>query len=104
MRCFYVLKKWSFAKLSLNRDLSLNKVSLNRDCTVSSYSGKLNRFCKSITLLEGKNSCTSLIMNGLRSIMPKTKAALRFVSQQQGIFQNLKSKSEISLDNQVDIF
>jgi hypothetical protein len=34
MRCFYVLKKWSSAKLSLNRDLSLNKVSLNRDCTV----------------------------------------------------------------------
>ena len=29
MRCFYVLKK-----LSLNRDLSLNKMSLNRDCTV----------------------------------------------------------------------
>ena len=36
MRCFYVLKKWSFAKLSLNRDLSLNKMSLNRDCTVLS--------------------------------------------------------------------
>ena len=34
MRCFYVLKKWSSAKLSLNRGLSLNKVSLNRDCTV----------------------------------------------------------------------
>ena len=34
MRCFYVLKKWSSAKLSLNRDLSLNKMSLNRDCTV----------------------------------------------------------------------
>ena len=34
MRCFYVLKKWSSAKLSLNPDLSLNKVSLNRDCTV----------------------------------------------------------------------
>ena len=34
MRCFYVLKKWSSIKLSLNRDLSLNKVSLNRDCTV----------------------------------------------------------------------
>ena len=34
MRCFYVLKKWSSAKLSLNWDLSLNKVSLNRDCTV----------------------------------------------------------------------
>ena len=28
MRCFYVLKKWSSAKLSLN------KMSLNRDCTV----------------------------------------------------------------------
>jgi hypothetical protein len=27
-------KKMSSAKLSLNRDLSLNKVSLNRDCTV----------------------------------------------------------------------
>ena len=37
MRCFYVLKKWSSAKLSLNRDLSLNKVSLNRDCTVLYY-------------------------------------------------------------------
>ena len=36
MRCFYVLKKWSSAKLSLNRDLSLNKMSLNRDCTVFS--------------------------------------------------------------------
>ena len=36
MRCFYVLKKRSSAKLSLNRDLSLNKVSLNRDCTVFS--------------------------------------------------------------------
>ena len=34
MRCFYVLKKWSSAKLSLNRDFSLNKVSLNPDCTV----------------------------------------------------------------------
>ena len=34
MRCFYVLKKWSSAKLSLNRDLSLNKMSLNRVCTV----------------------------------------------------------------------
>ena len=34
MRCFYVLKKWSSAKLSLNRDLSLKKMSLNRDCTV----------------------------------------------------------------------
>ena len=34
MRCFYVLKKWSSAKLSLNWDLSLNKMSLNRDCTV----------------------------------------------------------------------
>ena len=34
MRCFYVLKKWSSAKLSLNRDLSLNKMSLNRDCNV----------------------------------------------------------------------
>ena len=34
MRCFYVLKKWSSAKLSLNRDLSLNKMSLNWDCTV----------------------------------------------------------------------
>ena len=34
MRCFYVLKKWSSAKLSLNRDLSLNKMSLNQDCTV----------------------------------------------------------------------
>ena len=34
MRCFYELKKWSSAKLSLNRDLSLNKMSLNRDCTV----------------------------------------------------------------------
>ena len=34
MRCFYVLKKWSSSKLSLNRDLSLNKMSLNRDCTV----------------------------------------------------------------------
>ena len=33
MRCFYVLEKWSSAKLSLNRDLSLNKMSLNRDCT-----------------------------------------------------------------------
>ena len=38
MRCFYVLKKWSSAKLSLNCDLSLNKVSLNRDCTVLSLS------------------------------------------------------------------
>ena len=36
MRCFYVLKKWFSAKLSLNRDLSLNKMSLNRDCTVHS--------------------------------------------------------------------
>ena len=34
MRCFYVLKKRSPAKLSLNRDLSLDKVSLNQDCTV----------------------------------------------------------------------
>ena len=34
MRCFYVLKKWSSAKLSLNRDLSLNKKSLNQDCTI----------------------------------------------------------------------
>ena len=34
MRCSYALKKWSSAKLSLNRDLSLNKLSLNRDCTV----------------------------------------------------------------------
>ena len=34
MRCFYVLKKWSSEKLSLNRDLSLNNMSLNRDCTV----------------------------------------------------------------------
>ena len=31
---FLCTKKWSSAKLSLNRDLSLNKVSLNRDCTV----------------------------------------------------------------------
>ena len=31
---FKVKKKWSSAKLSLNRDLSLNKMSLNRDCTV----------------------------------------------------------------------
>ena len=38
------------------------------------------------TLLEGKKSCTPPIMNGPRSIMPKTKAALRFVLQQQGIF------------------
>ena len=38
MKCFYVLlKKWSSAKLSLNRDLSLNKVSLNRDCTVINF-------------------------------------------------------------------
>ena len=29
MRCFYVLKNWSSSKLSLNRDLSLNKMSLN---------------------------------------------------------------------------
>ena len=36
MRCFYVVKKWSSANLSLNRDLSLNKMSLNRDCTVLS--------------------------------------------------------------------
>ena len=35
MRCFYVLKKWSSAKLSLNWYLSLNKMSLNRDCTVN---------------------------------------------------------------------
>ena len=34
MRCLYVLKKWSSEKLSVNRDLSLNKVSLNRDCTI----------------------------------------------------------------------
>ena len=35
MRCFSVVKKiWSSEKLSLNRDLSLNKVSLNWDCTV----------------------------------------------------------------------
>ena len=45
MRCFYVLKKWSPTKLSLNRDLSLNKMSLNWDCTVcpgiyGGYSGK----------------------------------------------------------------
>ena len=37
MRCFYVLKKWSSTKLSLNRDLSLNKMSLNRDCTVIGF-------------------------------------------------------------------
>ena len=43
MRCFYVLKKWSSAKLSLNRDLSLNKVSLNRDCTV---------LCKMFTIVQ----------------------------------------------------
>ena len=34
MRYFYVPKKWSSAKLSLNPDLSLNKMSLNWDCTV----------------------------------------------------------------------
>ena len=37
MRCFYVVKKWSSAKLSLNRGLSLNKMSLNRECTVLMY-------------------------------------------------------------------
>ena len=31
---FYLRKKWTSAKLSLNRGLSLNKMSLNRDCTV----------------------------------------------------------------------
>ena len=31
---FLCTKKWSSAKLSLNRDLSLNKVLLNRECTV----------------------------------------------------------------------
>ena len=34
MRCFYVLKNWSSAKVSLNRGLSLNKMSLNRGSTV----------------------------------------------------------------------
>ena len=37
MRCFYVLKKWSSTKLSLNCDLSLNKVSLNWDSTVCRF-------------------------------------------------------------------
>ena len=32
---------------------------------LSLYSGNLSTYYKSITLMEGKNSCTSLIMNGL---------------------------------------
>ena len=32
---------------------------------LSLYSGNLSTYYKSITLVEGKNSCTSLIMNGL---------------------------------------
>ena len=44
MRCFYVLKKWSSTKLSLNRDLSLNKMSLQRDCTVLEILDKKKSF------------------------------------------------------------
>ena len=29
------------------------------------FCGNLSTYCKNITLVEGKNSCTSLIMNGL---------------------------------------
>ena len=35
---------------------------------LSLYSGNLSTYYKSITLVEDKNSCTSLIMNGLYDI------------------------------------
>ena len=57
MRCLYVLKKWSSAKLSLNWYLSLNKMSLNRDCTVPSL-------CDTIYACQIENSangCTSKV-------------------------------------------
>ena len=34
---FLCTKKWSSAKLSLNRDLSLSKMLLNRECTVLQF-------------------------------------------------------------------
>ena len=38
---------------------------------LSLYSGNLSTYYKSITLVESKNSCTSLIMNGLYLVAKK---------------------------------
>ena len=52
---------------------------------LSLYSGNLSTYYKSITLVEGKNSCMSLIMNGLYPVVPigpktaKVQVSLSFI-------------------------
>ena len=60
MRCFYVLKKWSSAKLSLNRDLSLNKMSLNQDCTVHQNSYTVHGLYRGQKVLEPQKFAVTL--------------------------------------------
>ena len=76
MRCFYVLKKWSSAKLSLNWDLSLNKVSLNWDGTVLLWIVAV--FFESGVKKEEIKNCAFLLNSSLKKL--KKNASLERIS------------------------